>query len=272
MSASPSVTAAPTPPGVLATASILAGRIIRGWRTELGPVIIAWLFPILVTLLFLGLFGGALHMPSGERYVDFLMPGMLAVTMLFGLESTTLTAAADAARGINDRFRSLPINASAIVLGKCLADLANSLIGLLVMAGFGFVLGWRPQVGPVDAVLALGLLMLLRFALLWIGIFIGYRARSVESVAYVQILVWPVAFLSSVFVDPGTMPAWLGAMAEVNPISATATTLRGLLGTTSWSAQLQPAAVSSLLSVGWPLILTAVFLPLAARSFRSKRA
>nr|WP_255622492.1 ABC transporter permease [Tessaracoccus sp. OS52] len=249
----------------------MAGRIIRGWRTQLAAVVITWLFPVFITLLFLGLFGGALQMPDGARYVDFLMPGMLAVTMLFGLESTTLSAAADAARGINDRFRSLPIRATAIVLAKCMADLLNSLVGLAIMIGFGLAIGWRPDTTPAGAVLGLGLLALLRFALLWIGIFVGYRARSVESVAYVQILVWPVAFLSSVFVDPATMPAWLGAVAEFNPVSATATTLRDLLGTVTWSSQVVPPGVSALLAVGWPLVLTLVFLPLAARSFRSGR-
>jgi ABC-2 type transport system permease protein len=265
----PTTTTAPTPPGLLPTAALLAGRIIRGWRTQLPAVIITWLFPVFVTLLFLGLFGGALQMPAGARYVDFLMPGMLAVTMLFGLESTTLTAAADAARGINDRFRSLPVNAAAIVLAKCLADLLNSAVGLAVMVAFGLVIGWRPEASPADLLLAVGLLLLLRFALLWIGIFVGYRAPSVESVAYVQVLVWPVAFLSSVFVDPATMPTWLGTIAELNPVSATATTLRDLLGTVGWAGQLMPIEASAVLAVAWPIALTAVFLPLAARSFRA---
>lgn len=260
--------AAPSAPGLLATAFILAGRIIGGWRSQKAAVIITWAFPVFVTLIFLGLFGGALKMPAGAGYTDFLMPGMLAVTMLFGLETTTLAAAADASKGINDRFRSLPINSTAIVLGRCIADMLNSLVALGVMVLFGLTLGWRPDITPGAALLALGVLLLLRFAFLWVGIGVGYRARSVESVAYVQILVWPVALLSSVFVDPATMPTWLGAVVELNPISATAATVRDLLGTASWSGQVVSGRASAALSVAWPVVLTALFLPCAARSFR----
>lgn len=260
----------PTPPGLFRSASILAGRIIHGWRSQMATLLITWLFPVLITLMFLGLFGGALQMPEGAGYGDFLVPGMLAVTVLFGLETTTLTAAADASRGINDRFRSLPVNSTAIVLGKCVADLLGSGIGLGVMIGFGLLLGWHPDTTPGAALVALALLLLLRFALLWVGIFVGYRARSVESVAYVQILVWPVALLSSVFVDPATMPTWLGAIAELNPVSATASTVRDLLGTSTWPSPIMPVGWDAVLAIAWPLGLTAIFLPLAARSFRSE--
>lgn len=258
-----------SPPTLLRSAFLLAGRVIAGWQQQKAVVITTWVFPVLVSLLFLGLFGGAIQMPEGTEYRDFLLPGMLAVTMLFGLESTTLAAAADAAKGINDRFRSLPINAAAIVLGRCIADLLSSVIGLFVMVGFGLAIGWRPETTPAAALTALALLLLLRFALLWIGIYVGYRARSVESVAFVQILVWPVAFVSSVFVDPATMPIWLGALAELNPLSATAVTVRDLLGTVSWPSHVLPAWTASVLAIAWPVALTVLFLPLAARSFRT---
>lgn len=264
-------TALPVPPFWAHAAWILAGRIVAGWRSQVAALVIGWLFPILITCMFLGLFGGALKVPGDGPYLDFLMPGMLAVTMLFGLENTTLAAAADAAKGVNDRFRSLPISATAIVLGRALADMLNSLIGLAIMIAFGLVLGWRPALTPVGAALALGLLLWLRFALLWVGISIGYRARSVESVAYVQILVWPVALLSSVFVDPATMPTWLSALVEANPVSATATTVRELVGALTWPGTVVPARVSAVLAFAWPTVLTAIFLPVAARSFREAR-
>lgn len=258
----------PTPPGLLAAALILAGRIIGGWRWQKGAVILTWIFPVFVTLIFLGLFGGALKMPDGGSYSDFLMPGMLVVTMLFGLETTTLSAAADAAKGINDRFRSLPVSSTAIVLGRCLADMLGSSIGLAVMVVFGYAIGWRPDATIGAALLALGLLLMLRFALLWLGILIGYRARSVESVAYVQVLVWPVALLSSVFVDPATMPGWLGLVVELNPVSATAGAVRELLGTVTWPGQVVSGTAALALSVVWPLLITGISLPLAALSFR----
>src|SRR5699024_6837013 len=140
----------------------------------------------------------------------------------------------------NDRFRSFPVDAAAIVLSRCLADLLSSLVGLAVMVALGLAIGWRPDTTPAAAVLALALLLLLRLALLWIGIYVGYGATSVESVASVQILVWPVAFLSSVFVDPATMPTWLAAVAELNPVSGTASTVRDLLGAGSWPGRVVP--------------------------------
>jgi ABC-2 type transport system permease protein len=214
------------------------------------------------------LFGGALQVPKGTTYVDFLIPGMLAVTMLFGLETTTLTAAADAARGVNDRFRSFPINSASIVLGRCVADTISSLVSLVVMVAFGLIVGWRPELFPAPTFAAFALLLLLRFALLWIGIYVGYGAKSVESVAYVQVLVWPLAFLSSVFVNPTTMPSWLGIVAEFNPVSATATAVRHLLGGATWPTVSVAGEFALLLALVWPLLLTTIFLPLAAKRFR----
>lgn len=265
----PSQTATASPPGLFGAAWIIAGRTIGSWRSQIGAVTIVWLFPVFVTLLFLGLFGGAIQEPDGATYTDFLIPGMLAVTMLFGLETTTLSAAADSARGVNDRFRSFPIKAASIVLGRCVADVIGSLVSLTIMVAFGLLIGWRPDLSPGTALLALALLLLLRSALLWIGIYVGYGARSVESVAYVQVLVWPIAFFSSVFVNPATMPSWLGTVAEFNPVSATATAVRDLLGAAAWPTQSVAGELALALAIGWPLILTAVFLPLAARQFRS---
>lgn len=255
-------------PSLLSASWIIACRTIGGWRQQIGTVSIVWLFPIFTALLFLGLFGGALDVPAGSTYIDFLIPGMLAVTMLFGLESTTLSTAADVADGMVDRLRSFPIDSTAIVLGRAIADLLSSLIGVMLMVVFGLAVGWRPDLNGPDTVVALFLLIAFRFALLWIGIFIGYGAKSVESVAYVQIITWPIAFLSSVFVNPATMPDWLGTLAEVNPISATATALRDLLGSTSWPTQSFAGEHAPILAVVWPTVLTVAYLPLAARRFR----
>ncbi|WP_227999418.1 ABC transporter permease [Nocardia australiensis] len=255
-------------PSLLSASAIIARRTVSSWRQQIGAMATVWLFPVFTTLLFLGLFGGALDVPAESTYTDFLIPGMLAVTMLFGLETTTLSAAADATHGINDRLRSFPINSTAIVLGRAAADLLSSLISLALMVGFALAVGWRPDLHIANVVLVLVLLVALRFALLWIGIFIGYGAKSVESVAYIQILTWPIAFLSSAFVNPATMPGWLGTLAELNPISTTATAVRELLGSTSWPTQSFVGDHALTLAVLWPLLLTAAYLPLAARRFR----
>src|SRR5262245_18627761 len=199
----------------LADAWTITRRDLQHWRLQPGPVILGWFFPVMIVLMFGLLFGGAIKVPEGGDYFEFLMPGMFAMTMLFGLETTMIAVTTDAAKGITDRFRSLPMSASAVVLGRCLADMLNSMVGLLIMIGVGLLLGWRWHAGLDNALVAVGLLLFLRFALLWVGIFLGLNAKGPEAVVSVQILVWPFSFLSNVFVDPATMPAWLGVIAQL---------------------------------------------------------
>ncbi len=250
---------------VFADAWTIAVRDLQHWRQQPGIVIFNWVFPILIVLMFGLLFGGAIVVPEGTSYFEFLMPGMFAVTMLFGLETTMMAVTTDAAKGVTDRFRSMPMSASAVVLGRCIADMLNSIVGLVILAVTGLVLGWRWHGSVGAAFAAFGLLLLLRFALLWVGIFMGLNAKGPESVATIQVLVWPVSFLSNVFVDPATMPAWLGAIAQWNPLSVTSSAARTLFENagTSWAAE-----NAVLLAILMPLVITAVFLPLSVRKFR----
>ncbi|GAA4186210.1 ABC transporter permease [Streptosporangium oxazolinicum] len=243
-------------------------RDLSHWVRQPGPVVLGWFFPILMVLMFGGLFGGAIGVPGGGDYFDFLIPGMFAMTMLFGLESTMMAVTTDAAKGVTDRFRSMPMSASAVVVGRGIADMLNSVVGLAVMIVTGLLLGWHAGGGAAAALTAVGLLLLLRFALIWVGIYIGLVAGGPEVVTSVQILVWPVGFLSSVFVDPATMPGWLGAIAEWNPLSATATAVRRLFDNPGWGGESWVAQNATLMAVLWPLLLIAVFLPLSARTFR----
>lgn len=243
-------------------------RDLQHWRLQPGPVILGWFFPIMIVLMFGLLFGGAIRVPAGVSYFEFLMPGMFATTMLFGLEATMIAVTTDAAKGVTDRFRSLPISASAVVLGRCVADMLNSIVGLTIMIIAGLLLGWRWHGGLDSAIAAIGLLLLLRLALLWMGIYMGLRARGPESVTSVQILVWPISFLSNVFVDPATMPAWLGTIAQWNPLSATTTAIRELFMNPGWHGDSWLAQNAVLLAIVWPALLIAIFLPLSVRAYR----
>ncbi len=256
---------------VVGDAWLISRRQFLHWRAQPGAFLVGLLFPVLVTLMFGALFGGAIAGPSTDYagdYYQFLMPGIFTMAMLFGLESTMTAVNADAAKGVTDRFRSLPISGAAVVLGRCLADMINSAVGLLVLVGSGLLLGWSASTGIGSVAAAFGLLMLLRFALLWVGIFIGIVARGPESVAAVQILVWPLSMLSNLFVDPATMPGWLGAIASANPLSATASATRELFGNPGWNDGSALAEHALLLSIGWPIVITAVFAPLAVRAYR----
>lgn len=244
-------------------------RELTHWIRQPAPILIGWAFPAMIALMFGGLFGGAMTVSEGQTYFDFLMPGMFAVTMFFGIESTMLVVAAYESKGITDRLRSLPMNAVAVLAGRCAADFLNAAIGLVWMVLLALALGWHWTGSATAAAEAFALLLLFRFALLWVGISLGLAARNPDLVMAVQILIWPASFLSSAFVDASTMPAWLGTVAAWNPLSATATAVRQLFGAPiiaehSWMVEHAVA-----LALGWPVLLTLIFLPLAARQYRN---
>jgi ABC-2 type transport system permease protein len=189
--------------------------------------------------------------------------------MLFGLEAVVLAVTTDAARGITERIRAMPVSTAAILSGRSAADLLNALAGIAVMVATGLLAGWTAHRGLPLTLAALGLLLWLRFAFSWIGIYLGLLLKTPESAVAVQVLVWPVGFLSSAFVSPGTMPGWLGAVGTWNPLSATATAIRELLGNPTWNAGDWATEHSVILALIWPAVLTVIFLPLAARQYRS---
>ncbi len=246
---------------------VLALRTVRHWRAQPGAFLVTLFFPVLTVLMMGGLFGGAIAGSAGA-YMHFVVPGVLAVTMLFGLEATMLAVTTDASSSITDRFRSLPISSGAVLAGRGLADLVASVLGLVVMTGTGLLLGWRWENGIGPALAAFGLLMWLRFGLLWVGLYAGLKASGPQAVAAVQILVWPVAMLSTVFLDPATMPSWLGHLAEWNPLSASATAVRELFGNPTVTGTTWATTHALTLAMVWPLVLTVIVAPLAARSYR----
>ncbi len=255
----------------LGDAWVITTRDLLHWRQQPGAVVLGWFFPIMIVLMFGALFGGAMFVPEGGNYLEFLMPGMFVTTMFFGIEGTSITVATDAARGITDRFRSMPMHGAAVVLGRCIADMLNSMVGLAVMIAVGVVLGWRWHGTIAEALAAVGLLLWLRFALLWIGIYLGLLAKGPESLVAVQILVWPVSFLSNVFVDPATMPVWLGTIASWNPLSITASAVRQLFLNPGWQANTWIAQNAIGMAVLVPLLITAIFLPLSVHKYRRLR-
>lgn len=242
-------------------------RNLMHWANQPAQILIGLLFPIMVVLMFGYLFGGGIAVPGGGDYREFLLPGMYAMTMVFGLETTFAAVSTDAARGVTDRFRSMPMSGSAVVVGRVVADLLYSALGLAIMVGCGLAVGWRWHHGVADALLAVGLLVLLRFALLWVGVYLGLVAPGPEALVAVQILVWPLGFLSNVFVSPVTMPGWLGAIARWNPLSSTVAATRELFGNPGWGGDSWIEHHATAMAVVWPVLLIAVFLPLSVRRY-----
>lgn len=243
-------------------------RDLEHWGAQPAPVVISLLFPVMTVLMFGYLFGGALSVPGGGDYREFLLPGMFALTMVFGLEMTMVAVVTDVARGVTDRFRSLPMASSAVLLGRSSADMLNAVTGLAVIIGCGLAMGWRAREGLDSTLAAIGLLLLLRFALIWVGIYLGLFIKGPEAVTAAQILVWPLGFLSNAFVAPSTMPGWLGTIAEWNPLSATVFATRDLFGNPGFAGESWAADHAVALAVAWPVLLVAVFLPLSVRHYR----
>ncbi|GII61137.1 transport permease protein [Sphaerisporangium krabiense] len=252
----------------LADAWVITGRDLAHWARQPAQFVIGLLFPVMVVLIFAYMFGGGMVIPGGGDYREFLMPGMYAMTMVFGIEATFTAVSADAARGVTDRFRSLPMAPSAVVTGRGVADMLNSAAGLAVMIACGLAVGWRWHEGPGAALAAVGLLLLLRFALLWAGIYLGLVLRNAEAVMALQILVWPVGFLSNTFASPATMPGWLGAIAEWNPMSATVSATRELFGNPGWGGDTWAAQHAQLMALVWPSLLLVIFIPLSVRRYQ----
>ncbi|MER7367370.1 ABC transporter permease [Nonomuraea wenchangensis] len=251
----------------LADGWTVARRDLIHWRNQPMTVVFGIAFPIMITLAFGYLFGGAVRVPPGAGYFDFLMPGMYGMTMLFGLSATMVAVSADAAKGVTDRFRSLPMAPSAVLIGRAVADLLHSALVLAGLLACGLAVGWRPA-SAGGALGAVGLLLLLRFSLLWAGMYLGLVAREPGAAVAVQTLEFPVGFLSNAFVAPGTMPGWLGTIAEWNPLSSTVAAARQLFGNPGWGGDSWVAQHPVLMAVAWPVAITAVFFVLSVRRYR----
>lgn len=268
------VTAAPGRLGRMQQAAtdiwVVALRYLTHWRREPAQVVWGLAFPIMAVLLFGYVFGGSMEVPGGGDYREFLLPGLFAMTMVFGIGNTMVGVVSDSEQGINDRFRSMPMAPSAVVVGRSLADMLNSVIDLVLMMVCGLVVGWRWHGSLAEALLAFGLLLLLRFAFLWVGMYLGLRAKTVEAANNAYALLFPVAMIANTFASPTEMPRWLGTVAEWNPLSATAAATRDLFGGpgadagTSWAAE-----NATPMAFVWPLLLVAIFLPLAVRRYQN---
>ncbi|MFD5405637.1 ABC transporter permease [Streptomyces griseorubiginosus] len=234
-------------------------RELAHWARQPVRVVVGLAFPVMLLVMFGYLVGGGRGV-QGE-YVDYLVPGMLALTMAFGLEATMIAVTQDLDKGVIDRFRSMPMANGAVLVGRSAADMLQSALSLAVMIGVGHAIGWRTHGGVTGLLAAVGLLLLFRFAMLWIGIHLAMVAGKPEMVQAVQILVWPVGFLSNAFATPDSMPGWLGTAVDWNPLSHTATAVRDLVAAPGGEpGHVWPAIV-------WPLALLTVFFPLAVRRF-----
>jgi ABC-2 type transport system permease protein len=254
---------------LLADSWVVTRRTFLHWRQVPWGIAVSLLFPVLTLLMFTYLFGGGFDVPGEGGYQDFLIPGMLALSVLFGIEGTVLDVVTDSSKGVTDRFRAMPMATGAVVIGRSVADMVTATLGLVALMVTGVAMGWGWDDGIASGLAAVGLLLLLRFAFIWLGIFLGLVLKTPEAAVIVQVLVWPIGFISNAYVSPSTMPGWLGAIANANPMSATVSATRQLFGAPTWGAESWVDQHAMALAVAWPLVILAVFVPLAVRRYRS---
>lgn len=251
----------PSLPGALSTTRAFAWRSmlkIKHVPEQLGDVI---LIPVIFTVMFTYLFGGALAGSTGE-YLQFLLPGTLVMTVVLLTMYTGVGLNTDITKGVSDRFRSLPIWRPAPIVGALLGDVARYLVASALVVGLGLAMGFRPEGGVVGVAAAVVLILVFSFALSWIWTVLGLVLRTPNSVTVGGLVVlFPLTLASNVFVDPRTMPGWLQAFIRVNPITHLVDAVRGLMRGSATGAQ-----------IGWVLaasaVLVAVFAPLTMRLYR----
>ena len=228
--------------------------------------------PVMFVLLFAFVFGASIDV-QGSNYREFLVPGIMAQTIVFSSFIVAIGLVADLEKGFVDRLKALPIARSSILVGRSMSSLIHSTIGITVMALTGLCIGWRVRNGVLDAALAFVLLLAVGFAMIWIGIWVGSTFNSVEAVqGFMFTVMFPFTFLANTFAPTERMPTWLRFVAEWNPISSLTQAMRELWGNGPPAAEsaafpLHHPVPSTLL---WSLAITLVFAPLAVRTFREK--
>ena len=227
--------------------------------------------PVMFVLLFTFVFGGAIALgglPEDISYIDYLLPGVLVQTVLFGATNTGVGLAEDLSKGLVDRFRSLPMARYAVLAGRTIADTVRNIFVVLLMTGVGFLIGFRFNNGLLPFLGALALTVFFGLAFSWISATIGLAVRDSETAQVAtQVWIFPLIFVSSAFVPTDNMPAALRVFAGVNPITHTVNAVRGLMqgGSVLPSGDLWTPLLWSLV---WIVGLLVVFFPLAVNRYR----
>jgi ABC-2 type transport system permease protein len=250
---------------------IVAGRNLKRIPRIPELAIFAVIQSIMWVLLFAFVFGGAIPLPDGGSYIEFLMPGLFAQTVIFAAATTAVGMTDDIAKGIIDRFRSLPMARSAVLSGRALSDIVYISGQLVVLAGAGLAIGWRVHTGVAEVLAGIALLLLFTFAMSWVGVWLGLSVPTVEVANQVAFtVIFPLTFLSNIFVPPQTLPEWLRPIAEWNPASALTAAVRQLWGNPNpFAAPGFPAEHPVLLTLIWVAVTLAVCVPLGVHRYRS---
>jgi ABC transporter DrrB family efflux protein len=257
---------------VLGDTWVIARRGLLHMRRQPEMLADATIQPIMFVLLFAFVFGGAIDVPGGGSYREFLMGGIFAQTVVFGAFGVAIGLAADRKNGAIDRFHSLPIARGTVLGGHAVAALIKSFLPIVLMSITGLVVGWRTHAGLLDVLAGYGLMVAFSFAMIWIGVLLGSivpTPEGVQGVAFVAI--FPITFVASTFVPTSTLPSVLRTFAEWNPVTALAGALRHLFGNpggvpaadASW-----PLAHPIAYTLIWAVGIIVVCAPVAMRQYQ----
>ncbi len=251
---------------------VIARRGLVHIRRQPEALTDATIQPIMFVLLFAFVFGGAIHVPGGGSYKEFLMGGIFAQTIVFGAFGVAIALAYDRTNGAIDRFHSLPIARSSVLGGHAVASLIKSLLPILLMSITGFIIGWRIHTGLLSVLAAYGLMVGFSFAMIWVGVLLGSLVGSPEGVQGIGfVVIFPLTFIASTFVPARTLPPVLQTIAEWNPVSSLSGSLRHLFGNPGgepypggpWPIQ-HPVAYT----VIWMVAIVLICAPLAVRGYQ----
>ncbi len=257
---------------VLSDGAVVAKRNIIKIKRVPEILVFVLLSPIMFVLLFAYVFGNAINVPGGVPYKEFLIAGILAQTVIFGATFTGAGLAEDIQKGIIDRFRSLPMSRSAVLVGRTSSDIIYNMLSITIMALTGLLVGWRIRNSALDALLGFAILLLFAYAFSWVMAYIGLLVPSVEVLNNASFMViFPLTFVANTFVPLESMPTVLRTFAEWNPVSAVTQAARELFGNlppgypepTAWPLQ-NPV----LYTLIWVVVTIAIFAPLSVRQYK----
>ncbi len=250
---------------------VIARRGLAHMRRQPEALTDATIQPIMFVILFAYVFGGAIHVPGGS-YREFLMGGIFAQTLTFGLFGTAMALAYDRTNGAVDRFRSLPIPRTALLAGHAVAGLCRALLPIGLMSIAGLIVGWRIHSSISHAIAGYLLMIAFAFAVIWVGVLLAAWVGTPEAVQGIAfVVVFPLTFVASTFVPTSTLPSVLKTVAEWNPISAVAGALRSLFGNPGAAAHASsPWSLRHpvLYSVMWIVAIIGVCAPVAGRMYQ----
>ena len=255
----------------LSDSLVIAKRNVIKIKRVPEVLIFVLISPIMFVLLFSYVFGGATVI-GAEEYTEFLIGGIFAQTIVFGATFTGAGLAEDMSKGIIDRFRSLPMSRSAVVVGRTASDVIYNALTLVVMSLTGLLVGWGIHNGVMDALVAYGLLLLFGYSISWIMAFVGLLVPSVEVINNASfIVIFPLTFIANTFVPVETLPSVLRTIAEWNPVSAVTQASRELFGNIPAGApapDVWPLQNPVLYTLIWVVIFIAIFAPVSIARYR----